>query len=168
MFLAQLIKSDLSSVGRAEDCSCSNLSSLGRWFESGRSDFQTFDFSRRLNYYPSVKSFLTPFACSQFYTVTPTHGKYGVFTRKKKYLYYIFKYQNPWKIENRSLTYFLEKKIKHEFKMNCILKKKQIISTWFLQNLSSIVTERRRNKKLPISNRLMFNKWIPNFLSHSA
>jgi hypothetical protein len=28
---------DLSSVGRAEDCSTSQLS-LGRWFESGRSD----------------------------------------------------------------------------------------------------------------------------------
>ena len=30
---------DLSSVGRAEDCSSNKLSSLGRWFESGRSDF---------------------------------------------------------------------------------------------------------------------------------
>ena len=34
------MQTDLSSVGRAEDCSgLSNSTSLGRWFESGRSDF---------------------------------------------------------------------------------------------------------------------------------
>ena len=33
------MRTDLSSVGRAEDCSCPNGESLGRWFESGRSEF---------------------------------------------------------------------------------------------------------------------------------
>jgi hypothetical protein len=31
-------QADLSSVGRAEDCSVSQIS-LGRWFESGRSEY---------------------------------------------------------------------------------------------------------------------------------
>jgi len=61
-----------------------------------------------------------------------------------------------------------KKNFKHEFKINCILKGIQIISPWFIQNLSSIVKERQRNKKLPRNNRLMFNKWIPDFLGHLA
>ena len=102
MLLIKVIQSDLSSVGRAEDCSCSNLSSLGRWFESGRSEFFTFDFSCVLNYFPSVKT-LSNSVCMLTILLlllvlsqerSQSHRKCGVFTRKTKKKKFFIKFSN--------------------------------------------------------------------------